>query len=255
MPPQPRGRSTSSTNCPAAASASSTEESSPRGSTPAHDVGMPREVTHRRRAPRDRRPPRCRRRQQGEGPAVRSAAGLAVAFAARIRRHHRRRRPRRRLTQGRPAGLRPRHRRHHDRHPRAAGQQARRRLPQRAAAPTGRHGVPHPRSRGHPAHQRHRHGSWPTPTTSTRWPSAASDRSSPWRSTSTRSSSTARRRSCARTPGSRRRGIPTAVPSVAQLAKAIKPDMSDEQLEEYYAEDNHAEDPVLEIRESAGVWI
>jgi PPOX class probable FMN-dependent enzyme len=31
---------------------------------------------------------------------------------------------------------------------------------------------------------------------------------------------------------------PTAVPSVAQLAKAIKPDMSDEQLNEYYAEDN-----------------
>ena len=31
---------------------------------------------------------------------------------------------------------------------------------------------------------------------------------------------------------------PTAVPSVAQLAKAIKPDMSDEQLNEYYREDN-----------------
>jgi PPOX class probable FMN-dependent enzyme len=31
---------------------------------------------------------------------------------------------------------------------------------------------------------------------------------------------------------------PTAVPSVARLAKAIKPDLSDEQLEEYYAEDN-----------------
>src|SRR4051812_17466892 len=31
---------------------------------------------------------------------------------------------------------------------------------------------------------------------------------------------------------------PTAVPSVAQLAKAIKPDMSDEQLNEYYDEDN-----------------
>jgi len=31
---------------------------------------------------------------------------------------------------------------------------------------------------------------------------------------------------------------PTAVPSVAKLAKAIKPDMSDEQLEEYYSEDN-----------------
>jgi len=31
---------------------------------------------------------------------------------------------------------------------------------------------------------------------------------------------------------------PTAVPTVAQLAKAIKPDMSDQQLEEYYAEDN-----------------
>ncbi|MGH3637412.1 MAG: pyridoxamine 5'-phosphate oxidase family protein [Myxococcota bacterium] len=31
---------------------------------------------------------------------------------------------------------------------------------------------------------------------------------------------------------------PTAVPSVAQLAKAIKPDTSDEQLAEYYAEDN-----------------
>jgi PPOX class probable FMN-dependent enzyme len=30
---------------------------------------------------------------------------------------------------------------------------------------------------------------------------------------------------------------PTAVPSVARLAKAIKPDTSDEQLEEYYAED------------------
>lgn len=31
---------------------------------------------------------------------------------------------------------------------------------------------------------------------------------------------------------------PTAVPSVAQLAKAIKPDTSDAQLEEYYKEDN-----------------
>jgi PPOX class probable FMN-dependent enzyme len=31
---------------------------------------------------------------------------------------------------------------------------------------------------------------------------------------------------------------PNAVPSVARLAKAIKPDMSDEQLDEYYAEDN-----------------
>jgi PPOX class probable FMN-dependent enzyme len=31
---------------------------------------------------------------------------------------------------------------------------------------------------------------------------------------------------------------PTAVPSVAQLAKAIKPDTSDEQLAEYYAENN-----------------
>jgi hypothetical protein len=31
---------------------------------------------------------------------------------------------------------------------------------------------------------------------------------------------------------------PTAVPSVARLAKAIKPDLSDEQLDEYYAEDN-----------------
>jgi hypothetical protein len=30
---------------------------------------------------------------------------------------------------------------------------------------------------------------------------------------------------------------PTAVPSVAQLAKAIKPDMTDAQLEEYYAEE------------------
>ena len=31
---------------------------------------------------------------------------------------------------------------------------------------------------------------------------------------------------------------PTAVPSVAKLAKAIKPDMSDERLEAYYAEEN-----------------
>jgi PPOX class probable FMN-dependent enzyme len=31
---------------------------------------------------------------------------------------------------------------------------------------------------------------------------------------------------------------PTAVPSVAQLAKAIKPDTSDEELEKYYSEDN-----------------
>ncbi len=31
---------------------------------------------------------------------------------------------------------------------------------------------------------------------------------------------------------------PTAVPSVAQLAKAIKPDMSDEQLYQYYAEES-----------------
>jgi uncharacterized protein len=31
---------------------------------------------------------------------------------------------------------------------------------------------------------------------------------------------------------------PTSVPSVAQLAKAVKPDMSDADLEKYYAEDN-----------------
>lgn len=31
---------------------------------------------------------------------------------------------------------------------------------------------------------------------------------------------------------------PTAVPTVAQLAKAIKPDVSDAELERYYAEDN-----------------
>lgn len=31
---------------------------------------------------------------------------------------------------------------------------------------------------------------------------------------------------------------PTSVPTVAQLAKAIKPDMSDADLEKYYAEDN-----------------
>lgn len=31
---------------------------------------------------------------------------------------------------------------------------------------------------------------------------------------------------------------PTSVPTVAQLAKAIKPDMSDAELEKYYAEDN-----------------
>jgi PPOX class probable FMN-dependent enzyme len=31
---------------------------------------------------------------------------------------------------------------------------------------------------------------------------------------------------------------PTAVPSVAKLAKAIKPDMTDEQLDDYYSEDN-----------------
>ena len=31
---------------------------------------------------------------------------------------------------------------------------------------------------------------------------------------------------------------PTAVPSVAKLAKAFKPDLSDEQLDEYYREDN-----------------
>ncbi|WKG04506.1 pyridoxamine 5'-phosphate oxidase family protein [Mycolicibacterium sp. HK-90] len=31
---------------------------------------------------------------------------------------------------------------------------------------------------------------------------------------------------------------PTAVPSVAQLAKAFKPDLSDQQLDEYYREDN-----------------
>jgi PPOX class probable FMN-dependent enzyme len=31
---------------------------------------------------------------------------------------------------------------------------------------------------------------------------------------------------------------PTAVPSVAQLAKAFKPDMSEQELDEYYAEDN-----------------
>ena len=31
---------------------------------------------------------------------------------------------------------------------------------------------------------------------------------------------------------------PTAVPSVARLARAIKPDMTDEQLEEYYREEN-----------------
>jgi hypothetical protein len=31
---------------------------------------------------------------------------------------------------------------------------------------------------------------------------------------------------------------PTAVPSIATLARAIKPDMTDEQLDEYYAEEN-----------------
>jgi PPOX class probable FMN-dependent enzyme len=31
---------------------------------------------------------------------------------------------------------------------------------------------------------------------------------------------------------------PTAVPSVAQLAKAIKPDVSDEELQKYYSEEN-----------------
>jgi predicted pyridoxine 5'-phosphate oxidase superfamily flavin-nucleotide-binding protein len=31
---------------------------------------------------------------------------------------------------------------------------------------------------------------------------------------------------------------PTAVPSVARLAKAIKPDTSDDQLDAYYTEDN-----------------
>jgi PPOX class probable FMN-dependent enzyme len=31
---------------------------------------------------------------------------------------------------------------------------------------------------------------------------------------------------------------PTAVPSMARLARAIKPDMTDEQLEDYYSEDN-----------------
>ena len=31
---------------------------------------------------------------------------------------------------------------------------------------------------------------------------------------------------------------PTAVPSVARLAKAIKPEMSDQELDEYYAEEN-----------------
>ena len=38
---------------------------------------------------------------------------------------------------------------------------------------------------------------------------------------------------------------PTAVPSVAQLAKAIKPDMSDEELEKYYSEDNLSRHPLL----------
>ncbi len=31
---------------------------------------------------------------------------------------------------------------------------------------------------------------------------------------------------------------PTAVPSVGRLAKAVKPDMSDDQLDAYYTEDN-----------------
>ena len=47
---------------------------------------------------------------------------------------------------------------------------------------------------------------------------------------------------------------PTAVPSVAQLAKAIKPDMSDEQLRRVLRRGQHAKDPVLEVHETAKVW-
>ena len=112
--------------------------------------------------------PNAVRRQQGRHAAGADPPGLAGAFAAGFRRDDRRRRPRRRVAQGRPARLRPRHRRHHDRDPGAAGQQARGRLPQRAAAPARRHAVPDPRPRGHVADQRNRARSSPTPTTSTR---------------------------------------------------------------------------------------
>ncbi len=59
---------------------------------------------------------------------------------------------------------------------------------------------------------------------------------------------------------------PTAVPRFSQLAKAIKPDMSDQQLEVYYAEDNmrksctepdpvkQAKSPLLRTREAQVVW-
>ena len=121
----------------------------------------------------------------------------------------RRRRPLRRLAQGRPgraAGA--RHRRHDHRDRRAAGQQARRRLPQRAEQPPRRAELLHPRPRRHPAHQRpgpagprravlRRHAS-----------SRATARCWRWWSTSRSSSSTARRRSCARGCGSRRPGTP-----------------------------------------------
>ena len=38
---------------------------------------------------------------------------------------------------------------------------------------------------------------------------------------------------------------PTAVPTVAQIAKAIKKDMSMEELEKYYSRRQHAQDPLL----------
>ena len=43
---------------------------------------------------------------------------------------------------------------------------------------------------------------------------------------------------CARTPGIRRRGTRRPLPSVAQLAKAMRTDWTQAELEEYYSEEN-----------------
>ena len=103
-----------------------------------------------------------------------------------------------------------------------------------------------PGPRRHLADQRHRARSSPTPTISMRWRSRASGRSWRWRSTSKRCSSTAPRHFCGPTPGIRRRWNPTAVPSVAQLAKALsKTDMSQAELDEYYSEDELPHDALL----------
>ena len=172
-------------------------------------------------------------------PAVPRPAGLACALAARLRRDDRCAGTGRRLAEGRSARLRPRHRRHHDRDPGAARQQARRRLPQRAGAATRRHAVPHPRPRRHAADQRIR------PDTRRRRILRRDGRCQGKRPILALEidveevffhCAKAFLRSDAWDPST---WNPTAVPSVAQIAKAIRAyDWSQDQLDEYYSEDN-----------------